>query len=158
MNHKEGWMPKNWCFWTVVLEKTLENPLECGEIKPVNPKGNQFWISLGGLMLKLKFQYFGHLMQRTDSFEKTLMLGKIESRRRRDDRGWDGWMGSLTWCTWVWVSSGSWCWTGKPGVLQSMGLQKVGHNWMTELNSTVLPSQQVTRSSSSLLSPYTPSF
>ena len=93
MNHKEGWMPKNWCFWTVVLEKTLENPLECGEIKPVNPKGNQFWISLGGLMLKL--QYFGHLMQRADALEKILMLGKTEGRKRR---GWQGrrWLDGIT--------------------------------------------------------------
>ena len=77
--------------------------------------------SLEGLMLKLKFQYFGHLMRRADWFEKTLMLGKIESRRRRDDRGWDGWMASPTQWTWVWVNSGSWWWTGRPGVLQSMG-------------------------------------
>ena len=67
----------------MVLEKTLENPLECKKIKPVNPKGNQSWIFIEGLMLKLKLQYFGHLMQRTDSFEKTLMLGKIEGGRRR---------------------------------------------------------------------------
>jgi len=74
---------KNWCFWTVVLEKTLESPLDCKEIQPVHPKGNQSWIFIGRLMLKLKLQYFGHLMWRTDSLEKTLMLGKIESRRRR---------------------------------------------------------------------------
>ena len=87
--------------------------------------------SLEGLMLKL--QYFGHLMQRTDSLEKTLMLGKIEGRRRGDDRGQDGWMGSRTCWTWVWTNSGSWWWTGKPGVLQSMGLQRVGHDWATVL-------------------------
>ena len=79
--------------------------------------------SLEGLMLKLKLQYFGHLMGRTDSLEKTLMLGKIEGRRRRDDRGWDGWMASLTRWAWVWASSGSWWWVGKPGVLQSVGSQ-----------------------------------
>ena len=71
----------------VVLEKSLESPLDCKEIHPVNPKGDQSGCSLEGLMLKLKLQYFGHLMRRTDSFEKTLMLGKIEGRRRRDDRG-----------------------------------------------------------------------
>ena len=81
LDYKESWVPKNWCFWTVVLEKTLESPLDCKEIKPVNPKGNQPEYSLEGLMLKL--QYFGHLMWRTDSLEKTLMLGKIEGRRRR---------------------------------------------------------------------------
>ena len=76
------WTPdaKNWCFWTVV--KTLESPLDCMEIKPVNPKGNQSWVFLG-LMLKLKLQYFGHMMRIADSSEKTLMLGNIDGRRRR---------------------------------------------------------------------------
>ena len=78
-----GRVPKNWCFWTVVLEKTLESPLDYKEIHPVNPKGNQPEYSLERLMLKLKLHYFGHLMWRTDSFEKTLMLGKIEGGRRR---------------------------------------------------------------------------
>ena len=82
-DYKESWEQKNWCFRTVVLEKTLESPLDCKEIQPVHPKGNQSWIFIEGLMLKLKLQYFGHLMWRTDSFEKTLMLGKIEGRRRR---------------------------------------------------------------------------
>ena len=67
----------------MVLEKTLESPLDCKEIQPVHPKGDQSWVFIGGLMLKLKLQYFGHLMQRADSFEKTLMLGGIEGRRRR---------------------------------------------------------------------------
>ena len=80
---KESCAPKNWCFWTMVLEKTLESPLDCKEIQPVSPKGNQAWVFIEGLILKLKRQYFGHLMQRTDSFEKTLMLRKIEGRRRR---------------------------------------------------------------------------
>ena len=77
-------MPKNWCFWTMVLEKTLKSSLDSMEIKPFNSKGNQSWIFIGGLMLKLKLQYFGHLMQRADSLEKS-QLGKIEGRRRR---GW----------------------------------------------------------------------
>ena len=76
---EESWAPKNWCFWTVVLEKTLESPLDCKEIQPVHPKG----CSLEGLMLRLKLQYFGHLMRRVDSLEKTLMLGGIGGRRRR---------------------------------------------------------------------------
>ena len=87
-------------------------------------------------MLKLKLQYFGHLMWRTDSLEKTLMLGKIKGGRKGDDRGWDGWMASPIRWTWVWVSSRSWWWTGWPGVLQSMGSQRVRHNWVTELNWT----------------------
>ena len=82
-NSKESWALKNWCFWTVMLEKTLESPLDCMEIQPVHPKEISPDYSLGELMLKLKLQYFGHLMWRTDSFKKTLMLGKIEGRRRR---------------------------------------------------------------------------
>ena len=92
--------------------------------------------SLEGLMLKLKLQYFGHLMRRTNSLEKTLMLGKIEGGRRKGHRAWDGWMASLTHWTWVWVGSGSWWRTGKPGMLQSMGSQRVRHDWATELNWT----------------------
>ena len=83
LDYKESWAPKNGCFWTVVLEKTLECPLDWKEIQLVHPKGNQSWISLEGLMLKLKLQYFGHLMRRTDSLEKTLMLGKTEGGKRR---------------------------------------------------------------------------
>ena len=90
--------------------------------------------SLEGLMLKLKLQYFGRLMWRADSFEKTPMLGKIEAGGERDDRGWDDWMASLTQWTWVWVNSRSWWWTGRPGVLWFRGLQRVGHDWVTELN------------------------
>ena len=86
LDYKERWLPKNWCFWTVVLEKTLESPLDCKEIQPIHPKGNQSWIFMEGLMLKLKLQYFGHLMWRTDSLEKTLILRKIEGRRRGQQR------------------------------------------------------------------------
>ena len=94
LDYKESWAPKNWCFWTVVLEKTPESPLDCKEIKLVNPKGYQPWV-FTGLMLKLKLQYFGHLMLRTDSLEKTLMLGKIEGRSRR---GWQRvrWLDGIT--------------------------------------------------------------
>ena len=108
LDYKESWAQKNWCFWTVVLEKTLESPLDCKEIQPVHPKGDQSCCSLEGLMLKLKLQYFGHLMWRAYSFEKTLILGKIEGRRRRGDRRWDVWMASPTVWTWVWVDSESW--------------------------------------------------
>ena len=98
LDHKESWTPKNLCFWTVVLEKALESPLDCKEIKPVNPKGNCPEYSLEGPMLKLKLLYFGHLIQRTDSLEKTLTLGKTEGRRRRgwQRMGWlDGIIGSM---------------------------------------------------------------
>ena len=96
-------------------------------LKEINPE-----YSLEELMLKPKLQYFGNLMQRTGSLEKTLTLGEIEDRRQRDDRGWDGWMASLTWWVWVWASSRRRWRTGKPGMLQSMGSQIVGHNWVTE--------------------------
>jgi len=84
LDYKGSWALENWCFWTVMLEKTLKSPLDCKEIKPVNPKGNKSWIFIESTDAKLKLQYFGHLMQRTNSSsEKTLMLGKIEGRRRR---------------------------------------------------------------------------
>ena len=85
LDYKESWVPKNWCFQTVVLEKTLKSPLDCKEIQQVSPKGDQSWIFIGRTDAELKLQNFGHLMWRTDSFEKTLMLGKIEGGRRR---GW----------------------------------------------------------------------
>ena len=100
LDYKESWVLKNRSFWTVVLEKTLESPLDCKEIQPVHPKGNS-WIFTGRTDLKLKLQYLGHLVRRTNSFEKILMLWKIESRRKRDDRGWDGWMVSPMRLTWI---------------------------------------------------------
>ena len=90
--------------------------------------------SLEGLMLKLKLQYFGHLMWSVDSLEKTLMLEGLGAGGEGDNRGCDGWMSSPTWWMWVWVNSGSWWWTGRPGVLQFIVLQRVGHSWATELN------------------------
>ena len=132
----ESWAIKKSECWRIDAFKlwswrSLESPLDREEIKSVNPKGNQPWYSLEGLMLKL--QYLGHLMW-NDSLEKTLMLGKIESRRSRGYRGWDGWMASPTQWTWVWASSWSWWWTGKPGVIQSMRSQRVGYAWAIELN------------------------
>jgi len=88
-------------------------------------------------MLKLKLQYFGHLLRRVDSLEKTLMLGGIGAEGEGDDRGWDGWMASLTRWMWVSVNSGSWWWTGSPGMLRFMGPQRVGHDWVTKLNWTL---------------------
>ena len=82
LDYKESWALKNWCFWTVVLEKTLQSPLDNKEIQPVHPKGDQFWVFTGRTDVEAELQYFGHLMQRADSFEKTLMLGKVEGKRR----------------------------------------------------------------------------
>ena len=115
--YKESQAPKNWCFWTAVLEKTLESPWterrsNQSILKEISPG-----ISLERMMLKLKLQYFGHLMWRVDSLEKTRMLGGIGAGGEGDDRGWDGWMASLTQWTWVCVTSGCCWWTEKPGVL-----------------------------------------
>ena len=83
LDYKESWALKNWCFWTVVLEKTLEGPLDCKEIQPVNPKGDQSWVFIGRTDVEAETSILGHLMWRADSSEKTLMLGKIEGRRRK---------------------------------------------------------------------------
>ena len=115
-----------WCW-----RRLLRFPWTAGISNQSTLKENSPEYSLEGLMLKLQLQSFGHLMQRTDSFEKTLMLGNIEGRRR-DDREWDGWMASPTQCKWVWANSVRWWRTGKPGTLQSMGSQRVGHDWETE--------------------------
>ena len=80
---EESWTLKNWCFWTVVLKKTVESPLDCKEMQPVHPKGDQPWVFIGRTDVEAKLQFFGHLIWRADSFEKTLMLGKIEGRRKR---------------------------------------------------------------------------
>ena len=121
---------KLWCWRRLLRVSWTARRSNQSILQEISPE-----YSLEGLMLKLKLQYFGHLMRTADSFEKTLMLGKIEGGRRGDDRG-DGWMASLTQWTWVWVNSGSRWWTGRPGVLWFMGLQRVGHNWATELNWT----------------------
>ena len=96
VDYKESWALKNWCFWTVVLEKTLEGPLDCKEIQPVHPKGDQTWVFIGRTDVEAEAPiYFGHLMRRADSFEKTRRLGKIEGRRRR---GWQRmiWLDGIT--------------------------------------------------------------
>ena len=126
---KESWAPKNWCFWTVVLEKTLESPLDCKEIQPVNPKGNQPWIFIGRTDAEAETP--AHLIQRTDSLEKILMLGKIEGRRRSR---WQSmrWMVSLIQWTWVWACLGRQFRTGKSSMLQSVRSQRFGHNLVTE--------------------------
>ena len=134
LDYPESWALKNWCFWTVVLEKTLESPLDCKEIQPVHPKGDLTWV----------------FIRRTDVEAETLILwppgakrwligkdpdagkdwGQEEKGMTEDEMvGWHHWQ-----CTWVWVDLGSWWWTGRPGVLWFMGLQRVGYDWVTELN------------------------
>ena len=119
-----------WCWRRLLTVPWTARRSNQSILKEISPK-----YTLEGLMLKLKFQYFGHLMWRTDSLENTLMLGKIESERRGQQRM--RWLhGIMTQWTWVWVNSGSWWWTGRPGMLQLMGSQTVGHDWVTELNWT----------------------
>ena len=136
LDYKESWVPKNWCFWTVVLEKTLESPLDSKEIQPVHTRGNQSWIFIG----------------RTDAKAETPILWPPDAKNwliwkdpdvgedwRREEKGkMRCWMASPTQWTWVWVNSESWWWTGRPGVLQSMGSQRVRHNCVTEQNLTDL--------------------
>ena len=134
-DHKESWVLKNWCFWTVVLEKTLESPLDCKETKSVNPKGNQPWI----------------FIRRTDAEAEAPILWlpnpkevthwkspwcweRLKAGGEGDNPGWDGWMASQTRWTWIWVNSERWWWTGRPGVLRFIGSQRVGHDWAIELN------------------------
>ena len=132
---KECWVPKYWCFWTVVLEKIiLRVPWTARRanqsiLKEISPE-----YSLEGLMLKLKHQYFGHLMRRDSHLKRPRCWERLRAGGEGDDRGWDGWMASPTQWTWVWVDSGSWWWTGRPDMLWFTGSQRVGHDWVTELN------------------------
>ena len=118
-----------WCWRRLLRIPWTARRSNQSVLKEISPE-----YSLEGLMLKLKLQYFGHLMQRTNSLAKTLMLERLKVGREGDNRGWDGWMASPMQWTWVWVGSGSWWLTGKPVMLQSTGSRRVGHNWVTELN------------------------
>ena len=193
LDHKESWVPKNWYSWTVMLEKTLESPLDCKEIQPVHPKEHQSWIFFGRtdaeaetpntlatwckeLMLlncgvgEDSWVSLGLQGDPTSQSHRKSVLGvhwkdwcwswnsstlatwceelthlkrpwcweRLKAGEEGDDRGWVGWMASLTPWTWVWASSGIWWWTGKPGVLWFMESQRVGHDWATELNWTEL--------------------
>ena len=135
LDHKESWVPKNWCFWTVVLVKTLESALDCKQMKPVNPQKISPKYSLDAL----DSEYRSSNTLATWCKESTHLIRpwcseSLKAGGAEDDWGWDGWMASPTQWTWVWRSSNSWWWTGNPGKLQSMGSQRVTHDWMTELN------------------------
>ena len=118
-----------WCWRRLLRVPWTARKSKQSILKEISPG-----YSLEGLMLRLKLQYFGHLLRRADSLERPWSWEVLGAGREGDDRGWDGWMASPTWWTWVWASSGSWWSTGKPGMLQSTGSQRVGHNWETELN------------------------
>ena len=114
---------KNWCFWTVVLEKTLESPLDCKEIQPVHPK-----YSLEGLMWSWSSNTLVTWCEELTYWKRSWCWKRLKAGGEGDNRVWDGWMASPTWWTWAWASSRSWWWTGKPGMLQSMGSQRVGQD------------------------------
>ena len=134
VDHKEGWKPKYWSFWTVLLEKTLESPLDSKEIQPVNPKGNQSRIFIAKAHTKAETTILWSPDVKNWLIGKDPDTGKDWRQEEKRMTGWDGWIASLTWWTLVWVNSGSWWWTGKPGMLQSIWSQRVGHDWVTELN------------------------
>ena len=128
-NHREWWILKNRCFWTVVLANTLKSPLDC-KVKPVNPKGNQpciywkdwYWSS----------NTLATWCEESTHWKRLWCWERLKAGREGDDRGWDCWLASLTQWTWVWVDSRKWLRTGKPVMLQSMGSQRVRHDWATQ--------------------------
>ena len=134
LDYKESWAPKNWCFWTVVLE----SPLDSNKITLAHPEGNQSWIFIGRTNAEAETP----ILWPPDAKSWLIWIdpdaGKDWRQEQKGKTGWDGWMASPNQWTWVWVSSGSWWWTGRRGVLQSMGSQRVGHDWATELNWTEL--------------------
>ena len=122
LDYKESWALKNWCFWTVVLEKTLESPLECKESQSVNPNGNQSWIFIGSTDAKAETPIFvATLCEELTHLKRPWCWERLKAGGEMDDRGWDGWMAPPTQWTWVWINSGSWWWTGRTGVLQATG-------------------------------------
>ena len=137
LDYKESWALKNWCFWTVVLEKTLESPLDCKEIQPVHPKGDQSWVFIGRTNVEAETPVLWPPDAMSWLIWKDSDAGKDWGQEEKGMTGGDGWMASLTQWTWVWVDSLSWWWTGRPGMLWFMGLQRVGHDWVTEVNWTL---------------------
>ena len=134
LDHRESWTLKNWCFWTLVLEKTLESPLNSKEMKPVNPKGNQSWIFIKRTSGMLSSNTLSTWCKELTHLKRPCHWERLKAGGEGDARGWDGWMASPTQWTWVWASSGSCWWTGKPGVFQSMGSQsQTGLSNWTEL-------------------------
>ena len=138
LDREEGRAPKNWCFWSVVLEKALESPLDCKEIQPIHSEGDQPWdfFARNDAKAETPILWPPHAKEELTHWKRPWCWEDWGAGGEGDDRGWDGWMASLTWWMWVSVNSGSWWWTGRPGMLQIMGSQRVGHDWATELNWT----------------------
>ena len=147
---EESWVPKNWRFWTVVLEKTLESPFDCKAIQPIHPKGDQSWVFTGRTDVEAETPTLvATSCEELTHWKRPWCWECLEAGGEGDNRGWDGWVASLTWWTWVWVNSRTWWWKGRPGVLWFMESQRAGHGWATELNSTerfVMISQKPSKS------------
>ena len=135
---EESWAPKNWCFWTVVLDKTLGSPLDYKEIQPVHLKGDQSWVFIGRTYVEAETPILWPPHAELTHWKRPWCWEGLGAGGEGDNKRWDGWMTSPTQSTWVWVNSGSWWWTGRPGALRFMGSQRVRHDWVTELNWTEL--------------------
>ena len=134
---EESWAPKNWCFWTVVLKKTLESPLDCKEIQSVHPKGDQSWVFIGRTDAEAEnSSSLATSCKELTYWKRPLCWEGLRAGGEGDDRGLDGWMASPTRWTWVWVDARSWWWTGRPGMLQFTASQRVGHDLATDVNWT----------------------
>ena len=143
LDHKEGWAPKNWWFWTVELEKTLfwESPGQQGD--QTSQSQRKWTLNIHWKDCCWSSNPLATWCEEPTHWKRPWCWERLKAGGEGDDRGWDGWMASLTWWIWVWASSWNWWRTGKPGVLQSMGSQRVGDNWVTELNWTELEWEQV---------------
>ena len=124
LDYKESRALRNWCFWTVVLEKTLESPLDCKEIQPVHPKGDQSWVFIGRTDVEAKTPILWPPDAKSWLIWQDPDAGKDWGQEEKGTTGWDGWMASPTQWTWIWVNSGSWRWTGRSSMLQSMGCKE----------------------------------
>ena len=134
LDYKESWASKNWCFWTVVLEKTLESLGLQGDPTSPSQRKSDLHIHWKDWCWSWNSNTLATWWEELTHLKRPWCWERLRAGGEGDDRGWDDWMVPLTWWTWVWVSSGSWWWTGKPGVLESMESQRVGHDWVTKLN------------------------
>ena len=144
LDYKENWAPKNWCFWTVVLEETLESPLHCKEIQPVHPQGNQSWIFTRRTDPEVEALILWPPDAKSWLIRKDPDAGKDWGQEEKGMTGWDGWMVSLTHRTWVWASSERWWRKGKPGMLHPWGLKEL--DWLSDWTTTMSITSQFNKS------------